>query len=95
VSADPRIDGAAIVALLERLLVEVLELHAKVDALHSGRRDLDSGRAIQQQESTTKQIVDDLEIALTGKIPERNMASTIARKTGMSDRQVRRLRGGK
>jgi hypothetical protein len=45
--------------------------------------------------TSTKQIVADLAIALAAKIPERNMAGAIARKAGLSDRQVRRLRRGK
>jgi len=45
--------------------------------------------------TTTKQIVADLEVALAGKISERNMAGAIAQRTQYSERHIRRLRRGK
>ena len=58
-----------------------------------------AGRATRPEASATsktmKQIVADMAIAMSGTIPDRNLSSAIARRTRLSERQVRRLLRGK
>ena len=77
-------------ALLEQLRREVREIRDRLPE-HDGGVKLDRKAMASEKVTSTKQIVDDLAVALSGKISARNLAGRIAQKADLSPRHVRRL----
>ena len=79
-----------------QVLAELADLRRRVERLEKPSK---GGRGVREgfgkEGATSRKIVLDLEVALGASIPERSMAGVIARKTGFSDRHVRRLRNAK